>query len=131
VNYNGIKYMDTGENVGRSVRLVEKGNHIGKYIFLRVYYRAKIRTVLIKGTDNKANGHTCKKVGAHPVIILPVLKKEIQDEPAHIKKPEVIRDNKILIKRNEIIGPSVYNMIIRGYGFFQIHKPRQINKCIR
>ena len=50
--------MDAGEYIGRRVRLVQGGNHAGKYVLTRVNDRSEICAVVKKGTDNQADGHT-------------------------------------------------------------------------
>ena len=130
VNNNGVKHMDAGKNVRGSIRLMELCYQPGAYILPRVYYGTQIRTVLINRANHQADGHTYEQECAHPVIVPAVLKEEIQDRSAYIKKPENIRNDEILIKGNEIIYPCVYNMIILCYMLFQIEKPWQINKCV-
>ena len=50
--------MDAGEYVGRRICLVQGGDHAGKYILTRVNGRSEICSVVEKGTDNQADGHT-------------------------------------------------------------------------
>ena len=67
VGADGVVHMDAGEYVGRRIRLVQGGNHAGKYILTRVNGRSEICSVVEKGTDNQADGHAGEQEGAQPV----------------------------------------------------------------
>lgn len=120
VNPDGVEYMDTGEDIGGGIRLVEERNHPCKYILIRVNHRAQIRAVVVESADHETEGHACKQKGTHPVVLLGIVKKEVQDGASHIKKPEIVGYNKILVERNQIIKPGVYNVIIPRNRFLQV-----------
>lgn len=90
----------------------------------------QIRPVREKGTNQQADGHTCKQKGAQPVILLSAGKEKIHDSASHIDKPEQIRHDKIFVKRDVIIQPHMHHRIVPHHGPLQIQKPGQINKSI-
>ena len=87
VNADGVKHVNTWENVGGSICRVEIKHQLGAKILIRVHQGPQIRSIWENGTDEKADGHTRKQVGTQPVIVLLVGKEEKQDGSGHVGKP--------------------------------------------
>ena len=130
MNANGVKHMNTRENVGGGICRVEIIHQLRTKILVRVHHGPQIRPVWENGTDQQADGHACKQVSAEPVIILLAGKEKVQDGSGHIGEPQQVWDDKIFIKRNQIIQPRMKHIIISCHGLFQIQEPRKIDKRV-
>lgn len=124
---NRIEHMDAWQNIGRSISPIQETYHLDKNVVPSELCRTKQMTVRIHRGDDQEQGHASVKEYDIAVKIFPVLKKQPEEDCADIQKPEKIRDDKILAKRNVIIQRKANDMIGQAGPAFQPDKPRQID----
>ena len=89
INSQGIKYMDTWQDVGGSICPIELGHQSCKDVASGEYRRAEILNVRIDVGNNKENRHSHHQVEDQLEIFLFILiaKQEIHNRYYHIWKP--------------------------------------------
>ena len=81
--------------------------------------------------DKKENGHACAKEGTCLVIILLVLKKQIDDHAGHIGEPQQIGNYEHLAEGYVVVQTDMDDLIILYIRLFQPCKPYQIDNHIQ
>jgi hypothetical protein len=69
--------MDTGENIGGSINLIEPCYQNLENVITLTIRRAQIRTIGIDFTDQKAKNHPDKKIKTDLIKVLFIRKKKI------------------------------------------------------
>ena len=84
-----------------------------------------------EGGDKKENSHACAKEGTCFVIILLVLKKQIDDHDGYIGEPQQIGNYEHFTEGYVVVQTDVNDLIILNIRLFQPCKPYQINDHIQ
>ena len=81
---------------------------------------------------DQKNGHTRHKVKCQLVVFMFVLikKYKINHSQDHVWKPQYVRNNKELAKRNPVIKYSMYDMIAVNRPVLQITEKQDINNAV-
>ena len=122
--------MDAGKHVGTGICPLDHGHQGAENIFVRIHRRPEVGAVGVKGADNQADGHAGEQEGAQPVKIVFILKKEVHYRSCHIEKPEQIRDDEVLVKRNVIVQGHMDDVVVACHGSLQIEKPGNIQENV-
>ncbi len=113
-----IVYMDAGEYIGAGVRLIEPGHKSCKNVLICIKHRSKIRSVWIDGADDEAQCHTGEEEGTKLIVVFLIHKKKIQYSHGNVQKPKEIGDDKVFIKRNQVIQTCMHD-VIAGSGRYR------------
>ena len=111
--------MNARKYIGRCITVMDHLYQIAENILIR-----------IEGADHHADGHTDKQEGTQPEIILLICKKEIQNCAGNIKKPDHVRNDKVLTKRNHIVQCHMHDLVIVRNHALQPEEIWQIQKNV-
>ena len=104
--------MNAWKYIGRCITVMDHLYQIAENILVRIHLHTQVCAIRIEGADHHADGHTDKQEGAQPEIILLICKKEIQNCAGNIKKPDHVRNDKVLTKRNHIVQCHMHDLVI-------------------
>ena len=132
INSQGIKYMDTWQDIGGSICPIDLSHQSCKDVASGKYCRTEMLNVRIDVGNNKENRHSHHQVEDQLEIFLFILiaKQEIHNRHYHIWKPQKVRNNKNLAERDHIIKNSMYNMVGSYRPVLQISKQDKIGNEI-
>ena len=83
----GIIYMNAGPQVGRCVRPVQSGYHVGEDIVSGHYCRTKVLSVGPQSGYDQEDRHACKEKNTGAVVILFIFEEKVDDDCRYIGKP--------------------------------------------
>ncbi len=128
----GVKHMDTWQNISRRIRTVKSSYKVRKYIFPGKFLRTEMQHIGIKIGDDQKQGHSHHHIKNQLIILVLVFiqKNEIHYRYDHIRKPEKVGDDKNLTKRNHIVKHCMYHMVSMNRQPFQIEKQQQVNAAV-
>ena len=104
--------MDTGEQVGRRIRLPKLTHQNRKYIVARHGVKPQMLNIRNKRRNHQKNQHSRAQKHCTSVIVAPILEKQIPEHSWYISKPEQVRHDKIFTERYIIINVHMHYHIL-------------------
>ena len=123
----GIIYMDTGEQVGRRIRLPKLTHQNRKYIVARHGVKPQMLNIRNKRRNHQKNQHSRAQKNCTSVIVAPILEKQIPEHSRYISKPEQVRHDKIFTERYIIINVHMHHHILHIGAVLQQIKPQNVD----
>ena len=99
----GIVDVDTWEDIGAGVCVVEGSYGCAENVLVRVDDRAEVGTVVEEGTDDQAQGHAGKQEGTHFVVVFFAAEQEENQCSCYVEEPQKVWYDEVFIKWDQVV----------------------------
>ena len=122
----GIVHVDARPEVGRGIRTVQGAHQLPAEAAVIEDERAQVVSVGPQGGDQQKSGHARGQERVQLLEVAAVRDQEVHCAEKDIPEPEVVRNDKIFVERNEIVHPYMDQVVQLDLAPLEVGEPGKI-----